>query len=159
MADNTVHEYHARITWLGAGSAGTETYSSYARAWSAEVDGKPPLAGSADAAFRGDPAAWNPEECLLTAVSACHLLFFLALCARGGVRVLAYTDAASAELRLDADGGGALHAIRLRARVRLASTAEIDTARALYERAGRLCFIARSLSAAVDHAIEFEASR
>ncbi|MCU0753787.1 MAG: OsmC family protein [Xanthomonadales bacterium] len=155
-AASTVHEYHTRITWLGAGTAGSETYASYERTWQAEVDGKAPLSGSADAAFRGDPSAWNPEECLLTAVSACHMLFFLALCARNGVRVLAYRDDARAELRLHADGGGALHTIVLRARARLASANDAASARVLYERAGHLCFIARSLATTVDHAIEFE---
>lgn len=157
MAMQTVHEYRAHITWLGAGSAGTETYSSYDRAWCAEVEGKAPLAGSADAVFRGDPTAWNPEECLLTAVSACHMLFFLALCAREGVRVLAYTDVARAELALDAGGGGALRIIILRSLAQLATAADAATAKALYERAGQRCFIARSLATPVDHTIEFEA--
>jgi organic hydroperoxide reductase OsmC/OhrA len=156
MAGDTLHEYRARIAWLGAGAAGTGSYTGYERTWRAEIDGKPALTGSADSAFRGDPAAWNPEDCLLAAVSACHMLFFLALCARGGVRVLAYRDAARAELALTRDGGGALCGIALHAHVRLADGADAAGARALFARAGELCFVARSLNTPVAHAIEFE---
>lgn len=156
MAGDTLHEYRARIAWQGAGAEGTRTYTGYDRAWRAEFDGKPALHGSADAAFRGDPTAWNPEDCLLAAVSACHMLFFLALCARAGVRVLAYRDEARAALALATDGGGALRDVALNVRARLAADADEATARQLFARAGALCFIARSLATPVEHAIAFE---
>ena len=36
-----------------------------------EIAGKPPLRGSADPMFRGDPALYNPEDLLVAALAAC----------------------------------------------------------------------------------------
>ena len=61
-------------------------------------------------ALRGSTERYNPEELLVAALAACHMLAYLALCARGGVCVTGYDDRATGTLSLDADGG------RLRAR-------------------------------------------
>ena len=49
---------------------------------------KPPLLGSSDPAFRGDFSRYNPEELLVAALSSCHMLSYLHLCAVNGVRVV-----------------------------------------------------------------------
>ena len=110
-------DYAARVIWDGNTGEGTRSYTSYDRRYRALVAGKPDLAGSADPAFRGDADAYNPEDLFLTSVSACHMLLYLSLCARKGVRVLAYEDDAQGRLVLDASGGGRFEEIRLRPHV------------------------------------------
>src|SRR5262245_12091301 len=98
------HRYRAHLTWEDDG-AGTADYRSYKRQYRVRIDGKPDLVGSADPTFRGDPALHNPEELLVVALSSCHMLSYLALCARAHVRVIAYTDDADGLMRTTRDGG------------------------------------------------------
>ena len=97
MGEKT-HEYRAHTTWTGNNGTGTSSYDVYGRGYDFQVEGKPVISGSADQMFRGDPNLYNPEDLFLAALSACHLLSYLALCARKGVRVLAYEDAVSGTL-------------------------------------------------------------
>ena len=89
------HHFAARLLWTGAATGPTRTYEGYGRAWRAEVAGKPPLEGSADPVFRGDAARYNPEDLLVVALASCHMLSYLALCARAGIAVAVYEDQAS----------------------------------------------------------------
>ena len=68
------HHFAARLVWTGAERGTTTSYDSYGRDYRVEVEGKPPLAGSADAAFSGDRAHHNPEDLLVASLSACHPL-------------------------------------------------------------------------------------
>jgi organic hydroperoxide reductase OsmC/OhrA len=145
------HRYAVRTVWEDAGGNGTRSYDGYSRDHRCEMVGKPALHASADPAYRGNPAKANPEDLFLAAVSSCHMLFFLALCARNGVCVLAYEDAAEATLELHPDGGGAFSNITLRPRVTVSSESEIPLARTLHDRAGKLCFIARSCATPIEH--------
>ena len=138
------HDYAARVVWTDARGAGTADYASYARRHTVLVAGKPPLAATADPAFRGEADAHNPEELFLAAIAGCHLLTYLALCARRGVRVVGYEDDAAATLRLEADGRGALARIVLRPRVTVARAADAAPAAALHAAAHAACFLARS---------------
>lgn len=140
------HEYESLLSWDGNLGQGTANYAAYGRDYRVRVPGKPDLLGSADAAFRGAPERHNPEDLFLVAVSSCHMLAYLALCARRGVRVLAYEDAARGHLALDADGGGRFTGITLRPRVVVATTADERLAFELHEEAHRQCFIANSSS-------------
>lgn len=67
-------EYHARLVWSSGALGPTRAVESYSREFRAEFEGKPPLRGSADPAFHGDPTLYNPEDLLLSALSACHML-------------------------------------------------------------------------------------
>lgn len=139
-----MHAYDATLTWEGNEGTGTAEYTRYGRRFRVAMPGKPDLVGSADAAFRGDPSLHNPEDLLLAAVASCHMLSYLALCARGGVRVVAYTDAARGDLEVDHRGGGRFRAITLRPRVTIASDADVERATALHALAHERCFIAGS---------------
>jgi organic hydroperoxide reductase OsmC/OhrA len=141
--------YAARITWTGNDGEGTAAYSSYRRQYRIAVEGKPELVGSADAAFRGNAELHNPEDLFLAALSACHMLFFLSLCARSGVRVTAYEDEAVGRLVLHPAGGGRFEQITLRPVVTIATDDAIARARQLHETAHKLCFIANSCSAPI----------
>jgi organic hydroperoxide reductase OsmC/OhrA len=90
------HHFAARLVWTGAERSPTRDYQSYSREYRAEVEGKPPLVGSSDPKFRGDASKHNPEDMLVIALSACHMLSYLAACAQAGIEVVAYEDQASA---------------------------------------------------------------
>lgn len=145
------HGYTARVVWEGNTGEGTARYTGYGREYRVEVQGKPDLAGSADPAFRGDPARHNPEDLFLAAISACHMLFYLSLCARAGIRVVAYEDDAEGIMRTNAGGGGQFEAVMLRPQVVVGGEAEAALALQLHERAHELCFIARSCSVPIRH--------
>ena len=145
------HAYRVRVTWTGNTGQGTASHGGYERAHRIEAAGKPPLEGSSDPAFRGDPARWNPEELLLASLSACHQLWYLGLCAQAGVVVLAYEDAAEASMAEQADGAGQFTAAVLRPRVTVAPGSDLALAQALHERAHAMCFIARSVAFPVTH--------
>src|ERR1700675_2892610 len=87
--------YRLTTPWNGNLGSGTSDYRSYSRSHEIAIPGKSePLCGSSDAAFRGDPSCYTPEELLLAALSACHMLSFLHLCADAGIVVTEYQDAA-----------------------------------------------------------------
>lgn len=138
------HRYRARLAWRGNTGEGTRRYDGYARTYEIAIDGKPVLQGSADASFRGDARLHNPEDLLLAAIAGCHMLSYLALCARQRVNVLAYTDSAEGTMRTDPDGSGRFTRVLLRPRVLIGDAAKQALAVALHERAHRLCFIANS---------------
>ncbi len=145
------HSYEATITWTGNLGEGTANYRSYARSHRIEIEGKPILEGSADAAFRGDATLHNPEDMLLAAVSTCHMLWYLHLCSEAGVTVLAYRDEAQGSMTLDADGGGRFTSLTLHPQVTIAAGGDVATAEALHGPANAKCFIANSLNLPVDH--------
>jgi organic hydroperoxide reductase OsmC/OhrA len=138
------HEYHARIDWTGNAGTGTDTYASYRREYRIDIHGKPPLTGSADPKFRGDGALHNPEDLFVAAVAACHMLTYLALCARRGVQVVGYRDAAVGSLALEPAGGGRFERVVLRPDVTIADGADGDLAAALHAEAHDQCVIAQS---------------
>ena len=92
------HHYAARLVWTGAERGSTKDYRSYSREYRVEIEGKPPLTGSADPTFLGDPAKHNPEDLLVASLAACHMLTYLAECARAGIEVVAYEDQASGKM-------------------------------------------------------------
>jgi len=91
---NDTHHYAAKITWHGKRDGSPLDYRSYDRTHLIEIAGKPPLTASADHAFLGDSSFYNPEDMLVAALSSCHMLSYLAICARARITVLSYTDKA-----------------------------------------------------------------
>lgn len=149
------HLYSIVTTWTGNTGQGTANYSAYARSHEITAPGKPTLIGSSDPAFRGDAACWNPEELLLAALSACHQLWFLHLCADAGIVVTAYVDRATGEMAEEADGSGRFTRVVLHPQVTIAASADHtpDAAKAqhLHAAAHAKCFIASSVNFPVVH--------
>jgi len=144
------HAYNAHLIWDGNLGDGTASYAGYGRQYRVVIDGKPELAGSANPAFRGEGGKHDPEDLFLAAISSCHMLSYLALCARNGVRVVAYEDRASGTLVLDASGGGKFEEVTLRPRVTIADS-DVERAAKLHDKAHELCFIANSCSVPIRH--------
>ena len=89
-----LHTYAGDVTWTGAGTTGTTSYRAYSRDHEVRLDGKPPLLGSADPAFRGDPHRHSPEDLFVAALAQCHMLWFLHLANRAKFTVTRYVDEA-----------------------------------------------------------------
>jgi organic hydroperoxide reductase OsmC/OhrA len=140
------HTYEAKITWTGNDGEGTKTYRGYRRDHTIEVAGHPPILASSDPSFRGDPTRYNPELLLVSALSCCHMLWYLHLCAVNQIVVQDYVDAAVGTMEESPDGSGKFVAVVLRPVIRVAAGSELDRACALHTDAHRFCFIARSVN-------------
>ena len=144
------HHYRTHLIWTGAASGPTASYDSYSRDYTIEIEGKPSFTGSADPTFRGDPALHNPEDLLVMALSACHMLSYLAECARAGIRVLSYSDEASGTMSW-LDGKVRFKDVFLHPRVVIAEGGDLNKALELHHKAHEGCFIASSVSFPVRH--------
>lgn len=145
------HEYVARLTWDGNLGDGTASYERYGRQYVVQINGKADLRGSADPQFRGDAALHNPEDLFLAAISTCHMLSYLALCARQGVNVVAYEDEARGTLRFDGMGGGRFVEVTLHPRVTISADSDLALARELHGEAHETCYVASSCSVPIHH--------
>jgi organic hydroperoxide reductase OsmC/OhrA len=144
------HRFAARLVWTGAEQGPTRSYESYSRSYVVEIEGKPPIEGSSAPAFRGDPARHDPEGLLVAALSACHMLSYLHLCASAGIEVVAYEDQASGTMAIK-DRRMRFVDVLLEPRVTIAK-GDRDQAVALHEKAHEACFIANSVNFPVRHA-------
>ncbi len=143
------HRYTCTLTWTGNRGTGTSGYRDYDRSYDLAAAGKPALAGSADATFRGNREKWNPEEMLLSALSSCHMLSYLHVCADAGIIVVAYSDAATGKMDLAADSSGRFIKVTLRPQVTITES-DAETAEILHHLAHEKCFIANSVNFPVE---------
>jgi organic hydroperoxide reductase OsmC/OhrA len=143
--------------WTGNLGTGTSAYAAYSRSHELNGPGKSTaIAGSSDPAFRGDPARYNPEELLVSALSACHMLWVLHLCADAGIVITEYADDAVGEMVEHADGSGEFTRVILRPRMRITEAARAGEAKAIHDRAHQVCCLARSVNFPVEHEVVVE---
>jgi organic hydroperoxide reductase OsmC/OhrA len=144
------HTYEVRIRWTGNRGTGTSGYRDYGRDHLIEAGTKQPIEGSSDPAFRGDVQRYNPEELLVASVSACHMLWYLHLCAHTGIVVTDYHDDPIGTMVENADGSGRFTRVLLRPRVTLSPDADVNRATELHAAAHRSCFVANSVNFPID---------
>ncbi len=149
------HRYTIDLAWQGNRGSGTSDYRAYGRTHAIRAPGKPDIAGSADAAFRGETDRWNPEELFVAALSACHQLWYLHLCADAGIILTAYADHAEGTMMEDTSGAGRFTRVVLHPHATLAAGTDLAQARALHHAAHEKCFIANSISCVVEIEPEF----
>ena len=145
------HTFTATVTWTGNLGEGTRAYKGYARHYDITCPGKPTVLGSAHPAYLGESERHNPEDLLVAALSACHMLWYLHLCAVHKIAVIAYRDTAEGVMRANPDGSGEFKKVTLRPRVTIAGESCAETAMSLHQRANAMCFIARSVNFPVEH--------
>jgi organic hydroperoxide reductase OsmC/OhrA len=139
--------FSVTTTWTGNQGSGTSTYRAYGRDHHIHAGGKEAaIPGSSAAGFRGDAGRYNPEELLIGALSACHMLWFLHLCSERGIAVTGYIDEAEGTLDMDADGAGEFREVVLHPSVDLSDESRRAELEALHERSHEMCFIARSVN-------------
>ena len=158
MGRTRQHHYRLTTRWTGNLGRGTADYRAYGRDHEYTGTGKyATLLGSSDPAFRGDPARYNPEELLVGALSSCHLLTVLHLCANAGIVVTEYTDDAEGEMA-EGEGTGHVTRVTLRPRMVITDASRIADAARLHEEAHHGCFIAQSVNFPVDCVPEITAA-
>jgi organic hydroperoxide reductase OsmC/OhrA len=136
--------HRATVTWTR--TTRDFTYEGYSRDHAVTLGSGEPARWSGAADFRGNGALSNPEDALVAALSSCHMLTFLAICARKGIVVDAYEDAAEGVLEKNGDGRLAVTRVVLRPRVTFGGTAPDAAALdALHHSAHAGCFIASSV--------------
>jgi organic hydroperoxide reductase OsmC/OhrA len=141
-----VHRYEMTTCWTGNLGSGTSAYLHYSRDHELSAPGKSaPIAGSSDPAFRGDPSRYNPEELLLGALAACHMLWVLHLCADAGIVVTAYRDESEGALVEHSDGSGEFTRVTLKPRMVITDGARVPDAREIHRKAHAVCALARSV--------------
>ena len=147
-------EHLATIEW----SRGDQPFldKRYARAHDWRFDGGALVRGSSAPSDLvppplSDPAAVDPEEALVAALSSCHMLFFLAFAAKEGFLIDAYRDEAVGVLGRDERGKTSITAVTLRPAVTFSGALLPDAAAidGLHHRAHGACYIANSIRAEV----------
>jgi organic hydroperoxide reductase OsmC/OhrA len=139
----------ATITWVR--TTPDFTYDGYSRDHAVAFGTGATLEMSGAAEFRGNPALPNPEEQLVAALSSCHMLTFLAICARKRITVDRYVDAAHGVLAKNAAGKLAVTAVTLRPRIVFSGGNQPDgeALARLHHLAHEQCFIASSVTTEV----------
>ena len=88
---------------------------------------------------------------MVASLSACHMLWYLHLCAEAGVIVTDYYDNATGTMLETAKGGGHFTEVTLFPAVTVANQSMIDKANELHKQANELCFIANSCKFPIYH--------
>jgi organic hydroperoxide reductase OsmC/OhrA len=145
------HRYRISVTWTGNRGQGTADYAAYSRDHLIRVEGKPDIAATSDTAFRGTPGRYNPEELFVSALSSCHMLWYLHLCAINDIVVSGYEDEASGIMMETDDGSGYFKEVTLYPVVTITDAARIPRALELHREASKKCFIANSCNFPVRH--------
>ena len=139
-------EHHAGVRWKR--TSPDFTYDTYNRSHEMIFkNGAVKIAASSAPAFKGESHLVDPEEAFVAALSSCHMLTFLAICARKRLTVEAYEDDAFGVLEKGKNGKLWMAHVTLRPSVRFAPDANVDAALLahIHDDSHRNCFIANSV--------------
>lgn len=150
------HDFTSRIVWTGNRGSGTSSYKAYDRTWDIAVPGKPVVSCSNDPMLGGDPSLMNPEDLLISALSACHMLWYLHLASSAGLTVLGYEDHPVGHGESEPDGTGRFVAATLRPVITLKAGDDQAKADAIHGEIHKYCFIARSVNFSVKHEADYD---
>jgi organic hydroperoxide reductase OsmC/OhrA len=136
-----------------AASAELETYRANVT-WNADRDdlrahtvtlAEQRIDGSTAPERGGDPAKADPEQLLVAAASACHMLWFLYFSRRERIRVTSYEDEAEGLM----DERRFLRIV-LRPAIQFDEEPDPELVSSLHERSHEACYIANSLNCPVE---------
>jgi organic hydroperoxide reductase OsmC/OhrA len=122
------------------------TYEAYPRNHSITFKDGAAVMFSASPAYRGDPSKADPEDMLVASLSSCHMLSFLAICAKKKIIVEAYDDEATGWLENE---GGKLWMTRVVLRPKVRTDADAAMLEQIHHLAHEACFIANSVKTTV----------
>lgn len=134
------HSYPFTLSWTGNSLDGT-----YNRNATLSHDQKVSIPVSSAPEYSGDATRWNPEDLLGSALATCHMLTFLALCAKAKVEVVGYEDRAESVLDT-VDKVTRITQVRLRPVIRVTRGTSMAKVVELFEKAHRYCFVANSVT-------------
>ncbi|MDW3204252.1 MAG: OsmC family protein [Alphaproteobacteria bacterium] len=152
------HEYTCQVQWTGNRGDGTKTYRGYDRTWDIATPGKPVIHCSNDPLLGGDPGLPNPEDLLISSLSACHMLWYLHLASREKIVVQSYTDTPIGIGESEPSGAGRFLRAILRPSIVLSDIGDRDRADALHHEIHQYCFIARSVNFPVSYEASYSAA-
>jgi len=138
-------EHKVTLRWERGGAE--FVYQKYPRDHTWSFDGGHTMTATAAPAYLGNPANVDPEEAFVASLSSCHMLTFLAICARKRLTVESYDDEAVGVLEKGSDGKLWLVRVTLRPRVQFASGITVDDAilEHIHHQSHAECFIANSV--------------
>src|SRR5205085_4423182 len=110
---NKHHNYKLTTVWTGSKGIGTTNVRTYDRSHTVTVAGKPELHLTTDNPAVGDKTKLNPEDLLVAAISSCHMLSYLYVCALEGIVIVDYTDNATGIMIENEKGGGQFKEVTL----------------------------------------------
>jgi peroxiredoxin-like protein len=139
------HVFQGQLYWTGTAGEGESGKLKLERAFVLRFDGKAPIEGSSPSVFNGDDGRHNPETLMVSSLMSCHLLTYLAVCERAGVRVLEYRDSATGTLAIK-DGKMRMVEVVLWPQVRIADSGRLEQARELHTKAHANCFMSNSVN-------------
>ena len=135
------HDYTSRVVWTGNRGEGTRHYRKYDRTWNIETPGKPVIHCSNDPLLGGDPTLPNPEDLLLSSLSACHMLWYLHLASKAGIIVKAYKDDPLGVGETEhGTGPAALSEPTLRPTIEVEAGTDLAKAEAIHHEVHNYCF-------------------
>lgn len=139
--------HRASVSWSRAAETAF-TYEAYPRDHRVTFGGGATFGASAAPEYKGTAELPNPEEMMVAALSSCHMLTFLAICAKKGVGVDRYEDEAEGHLEKNAEGRLAVTRVTLQPHVDFSPGVDVDDAALakLHEASHRGCFIAASVT-------------
>ena len=143
-------EHRIRLSWEKGDAS--FTYETYSRNHAVLFkNGQETLIVSGARAYRGDADKADPEDLLVAALSSCHMLSFLAICAKKKRTVTSYEDEAAGFLENDTSEGkpGKLWVARAILRPKVAWDGDAETLAHIHHLAHQACFIAHSVKTAV----------
>jgi organic hydroperoxide reductase OsmC/OhrA len=144
--EKIMSEHHACLRWTRTSS--DFAYDNYNRAHEVRFkDGDIVLPASSAPQFLGDHDRVDPEEAFVASCASCHMLSFLAICARKRLAVDAYEDDAVGYLEQGASGKFWIARVTLKPRVRFATGMIVDAAALaqIHHQSHEECFIANSV--------------
>ena len=146
------HTFKATVNWTINQGESTQNPRTFSRNHEVIIDNKATsLNISAAKTFRGDDALYNPEDLLLSALTSCHMMSYLYVCAQNNIEVLSYTDHAEGDLEVNASGSGRFKTVRLQPVVTIKDASQKGIATSLHAKANALCFIANSCNFPITH--------
>lgn len=140
------HVYTSQLAWTGNKGSGTSAYKAYERTWDLKIDGKPTIHCSNDPLLGGDSAKYNPEDLLISALSSCHMLWYLHLCSDAGITVLSYEDIPEGIGELEPSGKGKFTSAILKPKITITADSDAGLAKDIHHKIHDYCFIARSVN-------------
>jgi organic hydroperoxide reductase OsmC/OhrA len=140
------HQYKITTIWQGNKEEGTNNVRTYNRSHIIQNEGKPNLQLTTDNAAVGDKSKLNPEDLLVSAISSCHMLSYLYLCAMEGIIVTEYTDQAMGVMIENTNGGGQFKTVTLNPNIKVKHESMINRAIELHHKAHEICYIANSVN-------------
>lgn len=98
----------------------------------------------------------NPEDLLISALSACHMLWYLHLASKSGIVVTGYRDDPMGYGETLANGAGRFLSAVLRPTISVVEGTDLKIAAELHHKVDEYCFIARSVNFPVRYEPTFD---